>query len=57
MAIKVPCKNCSDRHTMCHSTCEKYLKFKKQNDEIREIKKRVNQISSDIIEIAKHKQR
>lgn len=57
MAIKVPCKNCSDRHMSCHSTCEKYLKFKKQNDEIREIKKRVNQISSDIIEIAKHKQR
>ena len=39
MAIKVPCKNCSDRHMTCHSTCEKYLKFKKQNDEMREIKK------------------
>ena len=33
--IKVPCKDCKDRQIGCHSKCEKYLEFKKQNDEIK----------------------
>ena len=24
-----PCKDCEDRHTTCHSTCEKYAEYKK----------------------------
>lgn len=27
--IKPPCKDCSDRHLKCHSTCERYLDYRK----------------------------
>ena len=27
-----PCKNCTERIIGCHSTCEKYLKSKEDND-------------------------
>ena len=27
--IDAPCKNCSDRFVGCHSTCEKYILFRK----------------------------
>jgi len=26
------CKNCSDRHLSCHSTCSVYLDFRKRKD-------------------------
>ena len=29
-----PCKDCSDRHSLCHSTCEKYITWKKEHDEL-----------------------
>lgn len=35
MVARPPCKGCEDRSMSCHSTCEKYLDFKKLNDEIR----------------------
>ncbi len=28
----VPCKGCSDRVVGCHSTCEKYAEFVKENN-------------------------
>lgn len=31
-----PCKDCENRHSSCHMTCEAYLEFKKKNDEQRE---------------------
>lgn len=34
------CLNCKDRHENCHSTCEKYLKFKKELEEINEAKRK-----------------
>ena len=33
-----PCKDCKDRSVTCHSTCEKYLEFRKMMEE--EYKKR-----------------
>lgn len=36
--IKCECKGCTERTVGCHSTCEKYKRFKEQNDEIREKK-------------------
>lgn len=30
--IVVPCKECEGRHNLCHSTCEKYLEYKRLND-------------------------
>ena len=28
--IQSPCKNCSDRHIKCHSSCEKWLAYRKE---------------------------
>lgn len=33
---KVPCKDCSERSAECHSTCDKYREFQKQNEELKE---------------------
>ena len=29
IGVRSPCKNCQKRKELCHSTCEVYLKFKK----------------------------
>lgn len=29
------CKDCTDRHPCCHSTCQKYLQEKARNEEVR----------------------
>ena len=34
--MKAPCKDCPDRQVNCHSTCEKYIEFKKESDRLRE---------------------
>lgn len=34
--MKAPCKDCPDRQVGCHSTCEKYIEFKKEADEQRQ---------------------
>lgn len=31
--MKAPCKDCGKRYIGCHGRCEKYLEFKKANDE------------------------
>lgn len=28
--IQSPCKGCPDRHLLCHSTCEKFLEYRKK---------------------------
>lgn len=33
--MQAPCKDCPDRHTLCHSTCEKYIAFNKYREEVR----------------------
>lgn len=33
---KAPCKDCPDRQVGCHSTCEKYLTFRKERNELNE---------------------
>lgn len=33
---KAPCKDCPDRQVGCHSTCEKYLAFRKERNELNE---------------------
>lgn len=30
-----PCKNCPERHTLCHSKCEKYAVFAAEKERIR----------------------
>lgn len=38
--VEFPCKNCTERHIGCHSTCAKYLEKKKEADAILEAKKK-----------------
>lgn len=37
--IKSPCLNCENRVLHCHSTCEIYLTFLKENEERKELKR------------------
>lgn len=30
---KTPCKDCKDRVLYCHSTCDRYIEWKKEVDE------------------------
>lgn len=30
------CKECTDRHIGCHSTCDKYIEWSKENERIRD---------------------
>jgi hypothetical protein len=34
--MRAPCKDCPDRHELCHAHCEKYIEYRKQLDEVRE---------------------
>lgn len=34
--MKAPCKDCINRKLGCHMTCEKYQKFNKQREQIRQ---------------------
>lgn len=34
-----PCKGCKERKENCHSECEKYQEFLKENEKIREARK------------------
>jgi hypothetical protein len=35
MKTKAPCKNCEDRHKLCHSHCEAYQEYAKEREETR----------------------
>lgn len=51
MAVIFSCKNCvpPTRHVGCHSTCEKYLKEKSENDQIREKRQKEQSIKEAMI--------
>ena len=33
--MTAPCKDCPDRHPLCHSECPKYLAYKAEREEMR----------------------
>lgn len=33
---EVPCRTCTERHERCHGTCERYLRWKAEHQEIKE---------------------
>lgn len=35
--MKPPCKDCLNRKAGCHSTCEKYLVYRRELDKLNEI--------------------
>lgn len=42
------CKDCTERHVGCHSTCEKYISEKAENDRLRDAEhKRHNDMSTN----------
>lgn len=34
--MKIPCKGCAERQINCHAKCDKYISFKKWNDDMRD---------------------
>ena len=34
-----PCKECVDRHTACHDSCERYKEWKQRLDELNKARK------------------
>lgn len=43
MSVMFSCKNCNERHVGCHSTCEKYIAEKAENERIRQLKLKESQ--------------
>lgn len=48
--MQTNCKGCTERKPGCHDKCEKYKKYKAQNEEIRERRRSANMIRAMIIE-------
>lgn len=46
MPNKSPCYNCADRTLKCHSTCESYLKFRKNCSDLQDERQKHNDIQS-----------
>ena len=46
--MNAPCKNCPNRHELCHMTCEKYLKYREERDRMNEERRAVNQLHWDL---------
>ncbi len=47
--VVFPCKDCKDRHKNCHSTCEKYISLKSENDRIAKKVQKDNKLSYSVI--------
>jgi hypothetical protein len=52
--LKPPCKDCPTRHYLCHSTCEKYLEFRRCREEFLERKHKQNQLENDLWAVSRH---
>lgn len=46
-----PCKDCPDRKVGCHSVCEKYIEWKKDNERTRSMRFKAGNIESSLIQI------
>jgi hypothetical protein len=44
--ISAPCKDCAERHVLCHSTCDAYISYKKQLELLRTEDRRRREIES-----------
>ena len=43
MKVNAPCKDCEKRHVGCHSTCEPYIKFAQERNELNEAQDKDNE--------------
>lgn len=32
--MRPPCKDCPDRHELCHATCKRYLAYREERDRL-----------------------
>lgn len=54
ISVEAPCKDCPDRHYLCHSECEKYLTFHKEREAYLNWKAKENQLNEDIWATSRH---
>lgn len=47
-----PCKNCPERHDLCHSHCERYLAFQKERQQFLKEQMIRNQTKQDLYSLA-----
>ena len=47
MNIKGPCLCCEDRQILCHSTCEKYIEYRKMVDKRNLAERHQKKINND----------
>lgn len=45
-----PCRNCSDRAYLCHSNCDKYIKFKNWKETVTKKMREENDLNHLIVE-------
>lgn len=48
------CKDCQDRHYLCHSTCERYIAWKKKLDERNALIREEKRLNNDIWASSRH---
>lgn len=46
--LNPPCKDCIDRHDLCHSHCKRYLAFHEERQKILEERYKKNQTIGDL---------
>lgn len=46
---KVPCKDCVDRHTLCHSSCQRYIEYKVCLNNIKDAKFKAYKSNDDYL--------
>lgn len=44
--MKVPCKNCPDRHNLCWDECERFRAYRKEKDRIAAAKRKENELTN-----------
>jgi hypothetical protein len=49
--ILSPCKDCEDRALGCHSICERYIDFQKENNRVNDLRKKSRDLDTNFIEI------
>ena len=47
--LVAPCKDCKDRHRLCHSDCEKYIEFRKAKTDLNNLKYKEKRRTDDYL--------
>ena len=55
--VYAPCKDCPDRHIKCHASCERYVEYKKKNNEQREKDYKERLVTMQLYEMEQERKR